>query len=107
MPDHVLFPLLLTVALEAPIVAIVFREQMARMTLTCLVTTAVTNVVMNTVLWSLASSYWSYIVIGELGAVTIEALVYAIVSRPRDVPRAVLASTLANAVSYGVGVIVF
>lgn len=39
--------------------------------------------------------------------VLIEAAVYALCSRPRDLPKALLASALANAASYAAGLFLF
>lgn len=99
--------LLVTLVVEVPIVALIFAGQRLRMATCCFITTSVTNFTMNTVLFSLASSYTQYILIGELGALCIEAAVYAMCSRPRDLPRALVASAVANAASYAAGLFLF
>ena len=98
-----LHALVVTIIIEVPIVALVFRDQMKRMALVCLLTTGVTNFFMNTVLHGLVPSYDHFVLIGELGAVVIEAAVYAIASKPRDLARALIASALANGASYWFG----
>ena len=106
MLSEAFLPLLITLVVEAPIVALVFRRQQLRMGAICLVTTGLTNLVMNTAVRSWASSYDQYILIGELGALVVEALVYALTSNPRDVARAFLASALANTASYAAGMVI-
>jgi hypothetical protein len=49
----------------------------------------------------------SVLLIGELGALLIEAGVYALVSRPRDPGRALIASAVANTLSYLAGFVAF
>jgi len=99
----VLGALALTLAVEVPIVALVFKGQRVRMALVCAATTAATNVAMNTLLRASIPGASLAIAVGEISALAIEATVYALASRPRDVPRALVASALANAASYAVG----
>jgi hypothetical protein len=99
--------LLITVVIEVPIVALIFSRQRMMMAACCLVATSVTNFSMNTLLHDWASSYAQYIIIGELGALCIEALAYGLVSRPRDIAKALLASAVANAASYAAGLFLF
>ena len=42
---------------------------------------------------------------GEAGALVAEAAVYALVSRQHDVPRALIASAIANAASFAVSLL--
>lgn len=95
----------LTIAIEAPLVALVFKGQRVRMALVCAVTTGATNLFMNTLLRAWLPGWGLAVTVGELGALAIEAAVYALASRPRDLPRALFASALANAASYVVGLV--
>ncbi|HMR04360.1 MAG TPA: hypothetical protein PKA88_01260 [Polyangiaceae bacterium] len=105
--NPVLIALAITVVVEAPVVALCYPGERRRMALTCALTTGATNLAMNTLLFRWAGSYQSYLLIGEAGAALVEALVYFLVSRERDVGRALLASALANSLSYGVGLALF
>lgn len=98
-------PLLITLVVEVPIVALMFPGQRLRMGLTCLVATTVTNVLMNTVWAAHAGSYETYLLGGETGALVLEALAYAGMSRPRQWARALAASGAANAASFGAGLL--
>lgn len=60
-----------------------------------------TNLVLNLVLRRVEALQGWHVLPGEIFAVIAEAAVYAVVSR--DVPRSLLASSLANALSYGAG----
>lgn len=99
--------LFVTLLFEVPIVALIFSGQRLRMATCCLITTSVTNLTMNTILFSWTSSYTQYVLIGELGALFIEAAVYSVCSRPRDIPRALVASAVANGASYAAGLFLF
>jgi hypothetical protein len=105
MNGVVLTAFALTVAIEVPLVALVFKGQRVRMALVCAITTGATNLFMNTVLRTLIHDRGLAITVGELGALAIEAAVYALASRPRDLPRALFASALANAASYVAGLV--
>jgi len=100
-----LFPLLVTLAVEIPCVALLFPGQRLRMALVCAVTTGATNFLMNTVLFAAAPSQLTFLLVGELGALVVEGVVYALASKPRDVRRAVAASLVANAASFGAGIV--
>jgi hypothetical protein len=102
-----LIALAVTLAVEVPIVAWVFRGQRARMALACALATSATNLAMNTLLYPRAGSYDAYILIGEIGATLVEAAVYYAVDRDHDPGRALLASALANAASFGAGLLLF
>ncbi|MFA6033615.1 MAG: hypothetical protein WC889_12005, partial [Myxococcota bacterium] len=47
----------------------------------------------------------SWLLAGELQATALEALAYWLLGKPRDLPRALIASAMANSLSYGVGVL--
>lgn len=94
----------ITVAIETPIVALVFRQQAARLALACVVTTSVTNLFMNFVL---RRELLSGLLVGEALAFALEAFVYYRLSSPRSASRALIASLLANAASYFGGVVGF
>jgi len=98
---------LLTVAVEVPLVALVFPGQRARLALACAAGTTVTNLAMNLLLprWLGAGAAW--LLAGELGALLLEAALYAAVGRPRDPARALVASALANGASFAAGLAVF
>lgn len=96
----------LTVAVESPVVALMFRSEWRKMALTCALTTAATNLAMNVFLLTAARSYSLGLLMWEAAALVVEAAVYAIVSRQHDVARAVAASGLANALSLVVARIV-
>ncbi len=99
--------LAITLALEVPVVALVFRDQALRMGATCALTTTATHLSMHFLLPRVVAAYQSVVLIGELGALLIEAGVYALVSRPRDPGRALIASAVANTVSYLAGFVAF
>jgi hypothetical protein len=97
----ILRALLVTILVEAPLVGLVYRR--LAMALVCAVTTGVTNLVMNRFLFRAVRSAEQYILIGELGAVLIEALVYFLVARKHGAARAIAASALANSASFVAG----
>lgn len=102
--------LAVTVAVETPIVAWLYRAPIGRpgrMAGTAAVLTAITNLVMNTVWLARAGSESAFLIGGELGATVIEALVYVVVDPRRDLGRAVLTSALANSASFAAGWLVF
>lgn len=101
----VLFALSVTLAVETPIVAALYPGERTRMALVAFVTNVVTNVSMNTLLFQMARSYASYLLIGETAAVLFETLAYFILARHRDFGRALVASAVANAASYGAGLV--
>jgi len=98
---------LLTVAIEAPLVALVFPGQRWRMAAACAVGTTATNLAMNLVLPRWLGTGTEFLVAGELGALVLEAALYALVSRPRDPARALVAAALANGASFAAGLVVF
>jgi hypothetical protein len=98
---------LLTVAVEVPVVAALFPGQRARLALACALGTSLTNLAMNLVLPRWLGTGALYLLVGELSALVLEALLYAAVSRPRDLVRAATASALANGASFAAGLLVF
>jgi hypothetical protein len=92
--------LVVTLAIEVPFVAALFRGQRLRMATVALVVNIATNVVLNHWVTRLGPGA---VQVSEVVIVVVEAAVYAIASRPRDVSRALLASALGNALSYGAG----
>jgi len=103
MTVAVLLALVITVAVEVPIVALVFAGQRRRMAIVAAVTTGITNLLMNTLLRQTVADNLTFLHLGELGALVIEAGVYFLASKPREPGRAIAASALANATSYLVG----
>jgi hypothetical protein len=101
--NAVLLALTITVAVEVPIVALVFARQRRRMAIVAAVTTGITNLLMNTLLRQAVADDRTFLHLGELGALVVEAAVYAIASKPREAGRAFAASALANTASYFVG----
>jgi hypothetical protein len=96
---------LITVLVEAPCVALFYPARRMSMLLVCALTTSVTNLAMNLWLPRWLGVGSSFLVVGETSAAVIEAAVYYYVaSRPRDLARAIAASTLANACSFAAGV---
>lgn len=102
-----LVALAVTVAVEVPIVALVFPRERARMALACAIATSATNLAMNLLLYPRVGSVDTYLLVGEIGATLAEAAVYYAASREHDVGRALLASALANAASFGAGLVLF
>lgn len=94
-----------TVAIEAPCVAALYPGQRRRMALICAIATSVTNVVMNVALPRWLGVGVTFLLVGEIGALLVEAAVYALAARPRDVGRALAASALANGLSFSVGLL--
>lgn len=95
--------LAITVAIEAPVVALLYKGQRWRMMVVCILATSATNLLMNTALRSLVPGHGLAVILGELFAFAVEATAYASASNPRDVPRALTASAIANAASFAVG----
>jgi hypothetical protein len=107
MTPSVASALMLTLAVEVPIVALVYARERARMAAACALASSVTNLVMNVWLYAAMSSYDAYLTAGELGATVIEALVYVVVSRDHGIGPALLASGVANTASFAIGLVVF
>ena len=104
MMPAVVFAWLVTLTIEVPCVALWYPGQRRRMAVVCAITTSITNVVMNVLLprWLGPDAAVGF---GELGALGVEAAVYALASRPRDIGRALAASGLANGLSFAAGLI--
>lgn len=101
----VLTALVVTLAVEVPIVALVFRREAGRMAVVAAVATAATNLAMNVLLFGRVP-YLVYLGVGEVGATLLEAGAYFAASRERDLGRALVASALANAASFAAGLLV-
>jgi hypothetical protein len=95
----------LTVAIEAPIVAAFYPRRRAFMAGACAVATSVTNLAMNVLLPRWLGTGTTFLLVGEIGALLIEAAAYAMVARPRDAGRALAASAVANGASFEVGLL--
>ncbi len=96
----------ITLGIEIPVVAGVFQGQRLRMALVCGVATTATHLAMHFILPPMVVSVDQFMLLGELGALAVEVLVYFLASRPRDIGRALVASALANGLSYGVGLLI-
>ncbi len=95
--------LVVTLAIEVPIVAALFPGQRVRMALVAAVANIATNLTLNLVLarWAALGGY--QVPAGEILAVVLEAAAYGVASRPRDWSRSTLASSLGNALSFAAG----
>ena len=102
-----LIALAITLAIEVPVVAAFFPGQRGRMAAACAAATTVTHLTMHFVLPGLTSSFGQFILVGEVGALAVEAGVYWLVSQPREPGRALAASAVANLLSYGAGLLYF
>jgi hypothetical protein len=98
-----LFAVLLSVAVEAPIVAAFYPRRRLRMATVAAVATSATNVAMNLLLPHWESSAAAFLFLGEGASFAVEAIVYALGARPLDLPRALAASAFANATSFAFG----
>ncbi|MEY4548041.1 MAG: hypothetical protein RL685_4236 [Pseudomonadota bacterium] len=99
--------LVVTLAVEVPIVALAYPRERARLALVCALATSVTNLAMNVWLVHALSSREAYLLWGELGASVLEALAYAAADRRHELGRALVASGLANALSFSAGLWLF
>jgi hypothetical protein len=95
--------LAVTLAIEVPLVVMLFPGQRVRMAVAALVANTVTNLTLNLLLPTLPVVGTHHVLVGELVALIGEAIVYVVVSRPLDVGRALVASGLGNALSFGAG----
>jgi hypothetical protein len=95
--------LLVTLLVEVPIVAALFPRQRLRMASVALVMNTATNLLLNVGLPYLGARGSTRIVVGELLALVLEAMAYALLSRPRHVARAIVASALGNLTSFTLG----
>jgi hypothetical protein len=94
-----------TVAIESPCVAAVYPGERWKMAGVCAIATSITNVAMNLLLPRFLGVGMTFLLVGEIGALLLEALVYALVRRPRDPGRALVASAIANAASFSIGLV--
>jgi hypothetical protein len=97
--------LVVTLIVEVPVVAALYPRQRRKMASVAVVANIATNLTLNLLLPHLEVLRGRHLLPGEIMAVVVEAAAYAIASRPRDVPRALVASSLANALSFGLGLI--
>jgi hypothetical protein len=93
-----------TIGVECPIVALLYARQRLRLALACAFATTATHLIVH---FGLPQFFREWLVAGEVFATLAEALVYALVARPRDVGRALVASALANSASFGAGFLLF
>ncbi len=93
-----------TLAVEVPIVAAFFPGRRRRMALVCAIATTATHLVLHFVLPRFLPP-GTALLAGEALATVAEAAAYAIVSR--DLGRSLVASAVANAASYALGLILF
>jgi hypothetical protein len=99
--------LAITLALEVPLVAALFPGQRVKMALVSAAANTATNLTLNLLLPTLFAQPGSHILPGEILAVVVETEAYALASRPRDLSRSLLASSLANALSYSAAMVPF
>lgn len=95
----------ITLGTEVPVVALLYPGQRLRLGAACAVATTATHLVMHFVLPGLLPAGTSALVAGEALALVAEAAAYFAVSRPRDLGRALVASALANSLSFGAGLV--
>ena len=95
--------LVITLAIEVPLVTAMFPGQRLRMALLATVMNTVTNLTLNYVLAGMPWMGGHHVLFGETFALVAEGAVYAALSRPRLVGRSILASIIGNALSYGAG----
>lgn len=103
MTEQYLTALAITIVVEVPIVAALFRGQRARMAVVCALATTATHLIMHFAVLRIGLPRPEAVVIGEAQALALEAVAYGLLARPRDWPRALVASALANSASYGAG----
>ncbi len=82
-----LVALIVTLVIEVPLVVALFAGQRRRLAVVAV----------------LANTFTKLFLPGEIFAVGFETAAYALLSRPRDWPRALLASSLGNLLSYQYG----
>lgn len=105
MISPALFAWAVTVGIETPCVASVYPGRRWRMALACAVATSVTNLAMNLLLPSVLGSGPTFVLVGELGALVLEAAAYWAIDRAHDPGRALAASALANGMSFAAGLV--
>lgn len=97
--------LAITLALEVPVVAALYPGQRRRMALAAALATSATHLFMHFGLPRLLPSAGAVLLVGEIFATLAEAGVYAAASRPRSLGRGLVASALANSLSYAAGLL--
>jgi hypothetical protein len=93
----------LTLVVEVPIVMAFYRGQRLRLGATCCVATTLTHAALFLLLFRFVALATPALVLGEVGALALEAVAYAAISRPTSLSRALMASSAANAASFGLG----
>ncbi len=95
--------LAVTLGIEVPLVAALFPGRRLRMAAVAAVANVVTNLTLNLLLPRVPVLQGRHVLPGEILAVVAEAAAYAAASR--DLPRSLLASSVANALSFGAGLL--
>lgn len=95
----------ITLGTEVPVVTLLYPGQRLRLGAACAVATTATHLAMHFVLPGLLPAGISALLAGEAFALAAEAAVYLAVSRPHDPGRALVASALANSLSFGAGLV--
>lgn len=106
---------ILTLIAEVPVYILVARfrnERLGstpawRLALGAIAASAVTHPLLWFVWRELFHSYVAYVATGECMAVAAETFIFYAIARPITLPRAAAASLLANAFSYGCGVLLY
>lgn len=95
--------LAITLAAEPPIVAALYPDERLRMAGICTAATTATHLAMHLILPDLVPDYPTWLLTGESLALVLETAVYALTSRRFGLPRAMIASALANSASFLTG----
>lgn len=95
--------LIVTVAIELPVVALCFPDQRLRLAFVALIVNCLTNPLLNLVLPAIPLFSGEHVVIGEVLAVVMEAVAYGLAARGRECGRALAVSAACNALSYEFG----
>jgi hypothetical protein len=96
----------LMIVIEVPVVAAIYPGERRRMALSCLLATTATWLILKTMLFISPFPRGWVVMVGEAVVLGVEAGVYAITSRAHDLPRAFVASALANGLSFGLGLLI-
>ena len=96
---------LFTLAVEIPVYVVVSRGQVRprKAALAGALCSCVTHPLLWFVWREFFTDYKTYVISGELLVGVVESLIFFAVARPVTLPRAISASFLANAASYGLG----
>jgi hypothetical protein len=103
-PPGYLPALLLTLAVEVPIVAACFPGQRRRLAVAAAIATTVTHLCMHFVLFDLLGPR-RFVPAGEAMAFLVEGAAIAAVARPAAPRRGMLVSALANTASFLLGIV--